>query len=556
MRLAPPELIAQYRARGWWGDTTLDDLFRARVREFPGTEAVVDPPNRRELVHVGEPRRLTFAELDERVDRLCAALRAAGLDTGDVLLTQLPNIVEHVELYLAAARLGLVLSPLPMLARQHDIRHAAGMLAPRAFVTVSRFKDTDHAALAPEGVPVLTFCTSGEHASQSLDELPKLGAAPSWPRIDADDIYTICWTSGTESAPKAVPRSHNQWIAISWAHFEAADIRAGDRILNPFPLINMAAIGGCLTSWLHSGATLVLHHPLDLRVFLGQVARERITYTVVPPAVLNMLLKDEALAAQANLSSLRSIGSGSAPLSEWMIRGYRERFGIEIVNLFGSNEGVSLVSGPREMPDPAHRARYFPRFGRPDIHWGAKVAQMIETRLVDPDTGAEVTEPGVPAELVVRGPTVFSGYLGPEELTRSAFTPDGYFRTGDLFEIAGPGEQSRFYRYVGRCKQIIARGGMKISPDELDHLLAGHPDLAEAAAIGVPDEIMGERVCAVVVPKPGKTVTLESIASFLTAQGAAVYKIPERMAIVERLPRNAMGKVVRQELAVLVRGGT
>ncbi|MCS6946756.1 MAG: fatty acid--CoA ligase family protein, partial [Steroidobacteraceae bacterium] len=372
-------------------------------------------------------------------------------------------------------------------------------------------------------------------------------------RPDADDVYTVCWTSGTEGVPKAVPRSHNEWIAISWAHLEAAAIGPDDRLLNPFPLINMASIGGCFTSWLHAACTLHLHHPLDLTVFLQQIATERITYTVAPPAVLTMILKDERLAAAADLSSVRCIGSGSAPLSEWMIAEYRDRFGIEIVNLFGSNEGVSLVTGPQEAADPGQRARYFPRFGRPEFSWTARVAQMIETRLIDPSSGAEITVPGLPGELIVRGPTVFSGYIGPPEQTRAAFTEDGFYRTGDLFEIAGDGAEAKFYRYVGRAKQIIARGGMKISPDELDHLLAGHPGIVEAATVGVPDEIMGERVCVVVVPKPGVEVTLSSVAAHLEERGAARYKFPERLVIAERLPRNAMGKVVRGELAALAR---
>jgi acyl-CoA synthetase (AMP-forming)/AMP-acid ligase II len=561
MRLAPAHLIEAYRARGWWTDATVDDLFRRCVRERPAHEALVDPPNRGELVG-GAARRLSFGQLGARVDAMSAALAATGLRAGDIVVTQLPNIVEHVELYLAGARLGVILSPLSMLARGFEMRHAIETLRPRAIVSIARFKDAEPVELALEcaaesGVPVLAFGDALPEGARSLDRLvadsePRLAASAS--RVNADDVYTVCWTSGTEGVPKAVPRSHNQWLAISWAHYEATGISPTDRLLNPFPLINMASIGGCFTSWLHCACTLHLHHPLDLPVFLKQIATERITYTVVPPALLNMLLKDEALAAKADLSSLRCIGSGSAPLSDWMIRGYRDKFGIEIVNLFGSNEGVSLVSGPREAPDPGHRARYFPRFGRADIAWEAKVARMIETKILDLASGAEILEPGKPGELVVRGPTVFSGYLGPEELTRAAFTADGFYRTGDVFEIAGEGEEARFYRYVGRSKQIISRGGMKISPDELDHLLAGHPQLAEGAAVGYPDEILGERVAIVAVPKPGEAPTLDSVRDFLAARGAAVYKLPERLVLAERLPRNAMGKVVRKELTALVGG--
>jgi acyl-CoA synthetase (AMP-forming)/AMP-acid ligase II len=211
--------------------------------------------------------------------------------------------------------------------------------------------------------------------------------------------------------PKGVPRSHNHWLAISHAHFEGAGIRRGDILLNPFPLINMAALGGCFMSWLHAAGTLVLHHPLDLPVYLQQIARERPNYAIAPPAVLNMLLKDERLLAQTDLTSLRSIGSGSAPLDPLMICGFRDRFGIEIVNMFGSNEGMSLASGPDHTSDPVQRATFFPRFGRKEVHWPQRAAALIETRLIDPEQGTEIITAGRIGEMQIRGPTVFDGYF-------------------------------------------------------------------------------------------------------------------------------------------------
>ena len=323
--------------------------------------------------------------------------------------------------------------------------------------------------------------------------------------MSADDILTICWTSGTEGRPKGVPRSHNHWLAISLAHYEGAQIRPGDKLLNPFPLVNMAAIGGCLTSWLHAAGTLVLHHPFDLPVYLRQIATERPEYAIAPPAILTLLLQNEALLAGVDMTCLRCIGSGSAPLPPAMIRGYRDRFGIEIVNMFGSNEGMSLCSGPAETDDPERRARLFPRFGRAEVRWPQRMARTIETRLSDPDTGEEITHPGVPGEMQVRGPTVFDGYFGSPDLTAAAFTADGWFRTGDLFEIAET-DDPRFYRFVGRLKQLIVRGGVKISPDELDAVLAEHPAIAEGATVGEPDDVLGERICAVVALRPGNSM--------------------------------------------------
>ena len=172
------------------------------------------------------------------------------------------------------------------------------------------------------------------------------------PSVHADDIVTICWTSGTEGVPKGVPRSHNHWIAGSLCHYDGAQIRRGDRLLNPFPLVNMAALGGCFMSWLRAAGTLVLHHPFELPVYLQQIASEKPEYAIAPPAVLMLLLQNEALLNGVDLSCLRCIGSGSAPLPPVMIRAYKERYGIEIINNFGSNEGVALCSGPLEAPDP------------------------------------------------------------------------------------------------------------------------------------------------------------------------------------------------------------
>jgi cyclohexanecarboxylate-CoA ligase len=255
-----------------------------------------------------------------------------------------------------------------------------------------------------------------------------------------------------------------------------------------------------------------------------------------------------------DLSCLRCIGSGSAPLPPVMIRGYAERYGIEIVNMFGSNEGVSLCCGAREAPEPEQRARLFPRFGRPELEWPQRIARMIETRVIDPDDGAEILAPGRQGELQIRGPTVFDGYVGAPELNATAFTPDGWFRTGDLFEIDAAGD-GRYYRFVGRLRTLIIRGGVKIAPDELDAVLAEHPDVAEGTAVGYPDPVLGERVCAVVVPKPGREVTVESLQKYFRERGLAVFKWPERVRAVERLPRNPVGKVVRAAVAELAASG-
>ena len=175
---------------------------------------------------------------------------------------------------------------------------------------------------------------------------------------------------------------------------------------------------------------------------------------------------------------------------------------------------------------------------------------MVKTRLVDPESNEEITEPGIPGELLYRGPTIFDGYWNSPEVNNEVFS-DGYFHTGDMFEIAAPDGDPRYYKFVGRCKDIISRGGMKISPEELDNLLAGHPKVADAAVVGVADARLGERVGVAVVPKAGESLSLDDIIEFLKKCDVAIFKLPEMLREVDDLPRNPLGKVLRHELCGL-----
>ncbi|MDN5745757.1 MAG: fatty acid--CoA ligase family protein, partial [Nocardioidaceae bacterium] len=361
--------------------------------------------------------------------------------------------------------------------------------------------------------------------------------------IDPNDCMTICWTSGTEGTPKGVPRAHYEWLAVSWGTTEAPRLVAEDVALNPFPTVNMAGIGGMLLAWLRSGCTLVQHHPFDAGVFLQQIEDEKVTYTLAPPALLWMLLHNKEAMGQHDLSSITRIGSGSVPLQPAMVRGWQEEHGIGIINFFGSNEGIALLSNVEDFPDPDDRARYFPRYGVEGVEWASRVSKWTHIKLVDVATGEEITEPGVPGEMRISGPTVFSGYLGS---AASPFDEDDYLVTGDIFEIAG--DRQQFLKYVDRAKDLVIRGGMNIAPAELEGLIAEHPAVADVAVVGDPDEVFGERVAAVVVPKAGQELTFEEMIDFLSAKKIASYKLPERLEIREELPRNPVGKILKRDL--------
>jgi acyl-CoA synthetase (AMP-forming)/AMP-acid ligase II len=556
-------LIREYTAKGWWGTATLQDLLEKAVSRTPDAVALADPPNRAQIT-AGEAERLSYAELKQLSDRLAGGLVEIGLKKDDILMVQLPNVVELVVVYLAAARIGAIVSPLPVQYRKHELRQVMGLTEPRAFVTTSNLGGFDFVQMVeeiraecpslervigigeavPEGVLGLADLMSAQRNEEVLREYLESKDH----QVSANDIVTVCWTSGTEGDPKGVPRSHNHWIWIAYATVDGCELRPGCHLLNPFPLVNMAAIGGMMVPWLLTGGRLVLHHPLDPGVLLAQIQKEKINYTVAPPALLSVLLMKPEILASTDLSSIENIGSGSAPLSPWMISQWQQKYGIHVINMFGSNEGAALTSGPKEFQDPADRAQYFPRFGVPGYEWCSRIAGQTCSKLVDPSTRAVITESGVAGEMAIKSPGIFPGYYKRPDLTEKVFDDDGYFYTGDLFEIAGDGEKLNRYRFVSRLKNIIVRGGFKISPEEIEGLVTGHPGVAEAAVVGYPDRRLGERVCLVIAPRKGQAVTLEKIVDYLKRQEVAVYKLPEKLLIVAQLPRNPIGKVLTKTL--------
>ena len=545
MHTTPQQRIDELTAQGLWGTQTLHDLLAGQARQNPERLAVADQPNRQELTG-DEPLRLSFLELERASDQLALALHARGIDANSRVMAQLPNIVELVVCYYALSKLGAVISPLPVQYGRHELQSLAAALEPDALISLTRFREDKLAAAAAAALPdtpVLAFGrelaldTSAPDPNARADVLSQPG--------DANRIITVCWTSGTTGTPKGVPRSHNMWLATARTSADAGAYREGDVLLNPFPLVNMAAVGGFLYAAAMLGCSLVLHHPLDPPLFLSQLQDEAATFTIAPPALLNQLAKSPEMWARFDFSALRAIGSGSAPLSPDMIATVEGEYGKAVINFYGSNEGISLFSTPETADQPQMRASMFPRYGVPGMPFSGITQDSVRSRVIDPDSGAEISAAGIPGELCFAGATVFDGYLGYDGT--DVFTPDGYFRTGDLVEICG--EPPNFYRIVGRCKDIINRGGMKISPAEIDTLLEAYPGLSEAAVCAYPDDKLGEKICACVVPATGQEApSLAAICDYLLAQGMARFKLPERIEIMPALPRNPMNKVVRSEL--------
>ena len=287
----PDALVRDYTARGWWSPETVQQLFADRVADRRDALALVDPPNKADLVDL-PAHRLSWTQVSDEVDRLAAFLLDVGIGEGDVLGVQLPNIAELVIAYLAAWRVRAIVSPLPVQYRRHEIESMAQRAGFRALLTADRIQTRAAALEATEFVDTVLYFGPSEVAGahRVVDGTSDVAEYADAHPVDPNDAITICWTSGTESVPKGVPRAHYEWLAISQDTVQAPGLTSESRMLNPFPMVNMAAISGMLLPWLRTGAVLVQHHPFDLPIYLRQIATEQITYTVAPPALLAMLL--------------------------------------------------------------------------------------------------------------------------------------------------------------------------------------------------------------------------------------------------------------------------
>ena len=566
MILVPQERIDHYVRLGWWGELTLAERFIEIAEQQPQALAVADPPNRLAISDQA-PERWSWLELLTQVGRWSAWLQAQGLHKDDVLVMQLPNGVDMHAIYLACAVSGIVVSPVPVQYRAHELAHVLQITQARMAITTLRVNGFDQArvwanlAEAQDGVPPVWALGNANAPDWPLGVLPlqpELDNTSAWTAEDmrqhmlaislsAHDVLTICWTSGTEASPKGVPRNHNEWLIVGQSVVDAGQLQAGARLLIPFPFVNMAGLSTSLAAWLIVGGELHHHHPFDLDVFTEQLRCDAMDYTVAAPAVLSLLLKEPKKLQGIDLSRLKRVGSGGGPVAEWLVEQCAEKLGVEVVNYFGSNEGAALSSAPQDVPNRRQRANYFPRIGVDGFNWSLSNSRKIRTRLVSLDTETDITTPGQIGELRFVGPTIFSGYYRSPELTARAFDAQGYYRTGDLFEIAG--ERSQFYRFAGRHKDIVVRGGMNISCEEVENLLLSHPKVREAAVIGCPDALLGERLCAVVVILNGQELELPELLKHLKeVEQVAAFKLPERLLILPELPRNPVGKVLKRKL--------
>jgi len=536
MILHSPSVIDSFVSKGHWGDQTLLDRLAQHVADVPDRVSVVDTPDRAELI--GTPATsVTWKQFGAAVDAIATGLLHQGLQKDEVVVAQLPNVWELIALYFAVARAGGVLSPIAMQWRDSELRNVAEVSQARRYIGVRSFKGFDHIGMAQRvGYQTLTLADITEMAGQTAD--PALLASV---KISANDIFSLCWSSGTESHAKGCPMSHNNWQFQMRLIPAVVGIQEGDRVLAPAPMVNMTGAVAWM-SWLSGRGTLILHHPVNVELLIRQMLTENVQFTILVPAILNMVLKLPNVDS-LDLSSIRSIATGSAPPSRWSMEEFKHRWNIEICNLWGQTEGTGLIAGPLDVPEFGKRSENFPWWGRGGLEWPSNVAGL-EAKLLD-ESDKECTEPGQVGELVYRGPNVFAGYYRRPDLAANSFTADGFFRTGDYFIV----RDDRHIGFFDRKKDIIIRGGFNISAAEVENLVLTHPGVLEAAAVAVPDEIMGEKTCVYVVARnPAQPPTLDDVVTHLKQIGVAVYKLPESIEYIDAIPRNPVGKILKAQL--------
>lgn len=494
-----------------------------------------------------EGQRTTYGALAARVARTAGALRELGLAAGDrvaVLETNTPSVVETL---FACASVGAVFVPLNFRARVDELTHMLAVSAPRLLLAGERYL-----ALAREAVTgraVETELLSLEPTLSDARGLPLLAerAEPLEPQeVSDDDLAVVLFTSGTTAAPKGVMLAHADLVNFVFATTEPADGSNRGSVLLAAPIYHVAGLSAVLTA-AFSGRRIVLMRQFQAEAWLRLVEEERVTHAFLVPTMLKRVLDSPAF-AEADLSSLQVLSYGAAPMPLSVIRRAIEAFPrtVQFINAFGQTETSSTVCmlGPEDhrlegSPEEVERRlRRLSSIGRP--------LEGVEIGILD-ELGNPLPR-GAVGELAVRADRVMRGYLGQEEATRATLR-GGWLLTRDLAWM----DEDGYVYLAGRKSDMIIRGGENIAPPEVEAVLESHPAVEEAAVFGVPDEEWGERVAAVVVPKPGAQVTTEELIAFCR-QRLASFKKPEIVQFVSELPRNPMGKVLRRDLRVMLSG--
>ncbi|MCK9873815.1 AMP-binding protein [Nocardiopsis dassonvillei] len=482
----PQEQAREYRERGFWDDRRLDDLLRERADRHGERTALVAGAD-----------RLTYAELDERVDRLAAGLASFGVEPGERVLLQLPNRREYVVTLFALLRIG--------------------------------------------AVPVLALPTLGAAEVESLvrlaeaDPLPRGGGAGRSGRqgrtsgAGAEELALLLLSGGTTGTPKLIPRTHADYGYNARASAEACGVGEDAVYLAVLPVAhNFTMVSPGIVGTLAVGGTVVLSPDPSPTTAFALVEREGVTITSLVPALVPSWL-DEAARTGHDLSSLRVLQVGGSRLDDTTARRVGPALGCRLQQVFGMAEGLNNYTGLDDPDDLVCTTQ-----GRP-------LSPADEVLVVD-EAGRPVP-PGTAGELLTRGPYTLRGYYRARELDALRFTSDGFYRTGDLVTRSEGGDLV----VVGRVKDQVNRAGEKIAATEVEEYLLALPGVRAAAVVGVADPVLGERSVALLVAD-GRCPTREEVRGAMLERGAAAFKVPDEVRAVAGLPLTGVGKVDKARL--------
>lgn len=475
-----------------------------------------------------DDKRLSYAELNARVNRLAHTLTDMGIKEHDRVSALMFNSNEYVELTFALAKLGATLVPLNYRLAPPELEYILNDSGARILVYAAELSYLCDGFRKNVGVE--RYLCVGDAATSPLDDYEKLlaRASDSEPQLAhtaIDDDFVILYTSGTTGRPKGAVLTHGNALFASLNIIHHTGNVPGS-VLISVPMFHVAGLTSQALPTIYRGQTIVFQRYFDPGHALQLIEREKIRASLLVPAML-LFMSQVSNFKEYDLSSIESIFVGGAPVPLPILHTYLGR-GVMIRQGFGMTES----SGTGIVLDPEDAERKVGSCGKPMFHCNARVW----------DERGNDTQPGQVGELMLQGPVVTKGYWNLPEQTERSFT-NGWFHTGDLARVDDEG----YFYIVERKKDMLITGGENVYPAEVEEVIMAHPKVGEVGVIGVPDERWGESVRAIVVPLPGQSLTADEIQDFCKSR-LAKYKIPKSVKFVDELPRNPAGKILKRVL--------
>src|SRR5258707_2038394 len=508
----PPEFARRYRAKGYWQDKTLAAEFAAVFAKYADRVALID----------GE-RQFTYRQVDELTDNLALNLLDLGLQPLDRVVPTLPNIAEFVLLYFALQKIGAIPIAALVTHRYAEISQFVQLSGATTCVYPERQGDFEFAPMIERirnESATLRHCISLPALKQLIEKPAKLPRSRlSELKFAPTDPCIFQLSGGTTGIPKLIPRTHNDYAYNSRTAAPVCGVTADSVLLVALPIAhNLPLACPGIQGYFFQGGKVVLSPTTRPEEMFRLIAKHKVTHIKVVLALLIRLINDPAI-TRFDLSSLRIIQSGGQRMQpEVRLKTHRLIPSAFVQENFGMSEGMLFfvrLDDPQEVK--------LETCGRP-------ICEDDEVRLVD-DEGREVA-PGETGELTCRGPYTLRGYYGVPEYNARQFTPDGFYCSGDLMRLHPSGN----YVVEGRKKDLINRGGEKISAEEIENLILGHDSVQNVACVPVPDPELGERMCACIVLHKGRALSFDELIHFLEGKDMAKIKLPERLMILDELP--------------------